>query len=200
MLSKPLRLRSSKVILLLVLAGTVYSALTVSGGCGKVKPSLQVDASVDVTDSAFQQICAAAENVQIEAEGILNAGSYAIGGKLLHIPQETSFSLSANLPVDSPSRLSTRTLSGKFNTNREVTLDGIPLPQSVEIEKGKASAEVDLGRTLTAFILQIIQQRRSNIESHDLKGLLKEGRCHCAKLLHRQVSMTSVCLSLTKVS
>jgi hypothetical protein len=56
----------------------------------------------------------------------------------------TSGCLEMSLPVTDPQVLTTEHASGKLTTSEDINFVGVPLPRRIELQDGKATANVDL--------------------------------------------------------
>lgn len=164
------RLDQWATICFIVLIALVQTNCT---GCIPTKQTVPADVSVKIDDPAFQRLAAITKRLELEAEGRMQKGRYSVKGIALEVPRDTTFQLSLVLPVESATSISTGKATGVFTTSKSMRLGGVEMPTSVSIDGGKATAEVDLGRTIAAFLLQLLQEKSSVTATSKLKDILE---------------------------
>ncbi|MCA9801630.1 MAG: hypothetical protein KC777_06565 [Cyanobacteria bacterium HKST-UBA02] len=113
--------------------------------------------SVKVTDRNIRRLTNVTQRADVEVKGKFKSGSFLVNGLVLSIPEDTSFAIDLELPIDNPAEISTRNARGRFSTSKQISIDAVPCPRTVEVQKGRVSAEISLAQTLTAFFLNLIQ-------------------------------------------
>ncbi len=158
----------------ILIAFAICLAQTGCGGCTTTRQSVPAEISVKISDPTFQRLAAITGHVEIEAEGKLKAGRYSFRNFPLEIPANASFTIALNLPVTNSTNISTGQANGQLTTTKTLFVAGVQMPQTLSIESGKASADVDLGRTIAAFLLQLLQQKESETATSNVKDLLDD--------------------------
>jgi len=132
------------------------------GGCAKKTITGQLSSTNigwtvhDPVLSKFTHIC---KNVELKAEGEFKKGSANFHGFQIGAQDGTKFSLSLNIPINNPERINFGTATGALTVSKPLSINGIPLPQKVVLEPGKASADVDLLGGMSEFLLNIITSK-----------------------------------------
>lgn len=155
----------------IALASSLIMATSLSG-CGQHKqitaalPSLPVISDkqtfataldVRVTQPDIKRLLGITSKLQLVASGKFNAGSFKVGSHQLNCAPDTEFRIDLELPVDNPEILSTRLATGSLWTSKQLSIDAIPVPQTIQLGEGKVSGEVEIGRFLGVFLFNILQ-------------------------------------------
>lgn len=146
------RSRKAAALSLIVVGFCFY----LSGCSTTYRTEVPVSISLPIKDPALLTLAKITDTVTIDASGTLSAGQYKIGKHKLSIPDKTEFHITFKLPVGGSSTLLVEQADGVFKTSAPLTLDGIPGPKRIELHKGVASAEVDIGRVIVGFLLNAL--------------------------------------------
>ena len=145
-------------------------------------PKQNVAATFDikVTDPELRNLTNVMSNVELEATGSFKEGHYLLNNTVISIPANTTFKLSLSLPIDNPAVVSTRNAEGYLWTSQSIGVNTVPVPQKILLEKGKVSAEIDLGRTLAAFMFNLLQVAPEGENLHQMVDTIqiKEAKLH----------------------
>jgi hypothetical protein len=106
--------------------------------------------------SKFTHIC---KNVELKADGEFKKGSATFRGLQIGTQDGTKFSLSLAIPITNPDRINFGTATGALTVSKPISINGIPLPQKIVLEPGKATADVDLLGGMSEFLLNIITSK-----------------------------------------
>lgn len=146
------------------------------------KHSVDAAFSVKITDRNIRRLTDVTRKADIRVKGKFKHGSFVVNGVVMSIPEDTSFALDLELPIDNPAEISTRNARGRFSTSKQISIDLVPCPRTVEVQKGKVSAEISLARTLTAFFLNLIQ---AGSPGGSIKDMIDNARFEKLELLIR---------------
>lgn len=129
-----------------------------------------INASIDVpvTDKHLKQITQATEKADISATGEFASGVFFINNAPITIPKNTTFVLKLTLPIKDPSVVSTKDATGSLWTSNQISIAAVPAPQMIEFKEGEVSAELNLARSMAAFIFNLIQVSNKTGEMRDL--------------------------------
>ncbi len=160
--------------------------------CGKTagvqKQTINAAMSVPVSDPVIRRLTEVTSSIDIVAAGEFNAGNYHVNNMLVTIAPNTRFNLKLSLPIKDPAAISTRLVTGSFESSESLTINAIPVPKSIELTRGKVSAEVDLVHSMTAFLVSLLQ---ASTESSDLRAMIESIRIDRAALALRPGSTLS---------
>lgn len=145
--------------------------------------------SVKITDRNIRRLTNITQKADIEVKGKFKSGSFVVNGVVMSIPEDTSFSLDLELSIDNPLEISTRNARGRFTTSKQISIDLVPCPRTVEVQKGKVSAEISLAQTLTAFFLNLIQ---AGSPGGSMKDMIANARFEKLELFIRPDSQLEV--------
>ncbi|CAN5379110.1 hypothetical protein BH11CYA1_BH11CYA1_22750 [soil metagenome] len=126
--------------------------------------------AVPVTDLVIRRLTEITSKIDIVADGEFNPGNYQINNMLVTIQPNTAFHLKLSLPIKDPSSISTTLATGSFETTQPMSVNTIPVPKEIQITEGKVSAEIDLVRTISAFLVGLLQ---ASGESSDLRAMIE---------------------------
>lgn len=142
--------------------------------------------AVPVTDSVIRRLTDITSSIDIVADGEFNPGNYQINNMLVSIQPNTSFHLKLALPIKDPSSISTTFATGSFETTQPLSVNSIPVPKAIDLTEGKVSAEIDFVRTISAFLVGLLQ---ASGESSDLRAMIESIQIEKATLALRPGSV-----------
>ncbi|MBY0357871.1 MAG: hypothetical protein K2W82_07705 [Candidatus Obscuribacterales bacterium] len=125
------------------------------------KQSIDAVFNIQVKDPLYRRLTEATTKASISASGRFKDGNYTIKDKSLRIDPNTTFTLEFIVPIDNPNFISTVNAVGKLNTSRPLVMNNIALPKEIVLQKGKATADVDLVQTLGAFFFNVLADQAS---------------------------------------
>lgn len=163
----------TSLCILLVVLLPIFS-FTLSGCTSCTKTSVPATVKVRITDPTFQKLAAITSVINIKASGTLNGGRYSIKSVPIVVSPDTSFKLELQVPVDSAEAIDMAHSSGSLSTSKSLIIASIPAPETIELSKGKATMDVDLGRSIASFIIELLQQSQANVTSSDISKVLKK--------------------------
>jgi hypothetical protein len=137
-------------------------ALLTGAGCADIKPQRQTvkaDISVKVDDPVVRRITAITDRFDLEASGQFKGGTFMVQDKTLKFTPNTTFKLRLTLPISDPNVISTKYATGELTTSQPISVNGIPAPEQIVLEKGKVTADVDLIRTIGIFIFNVLEDQ-----------------------------------------
>jgi hypothetical protein len=141
---------------------SVWLALLVGclclGGCSHLdKKTVPAAFTVEVKAPLFKRISDATQSFHVKASGTFNAGTFTVKGVQLKCEPNTTFTFDLNLPIEEPGKINTGVATGKLITSKPLILSAIPMPQTILLENGKATADVDLVKALGYFLFNVLQ-------------------------------------------
>lgn len=143
-------------------------------GCSTAaKHTINASIDVPVTDKHLKQITEATEKAEISATGQFASGLFFINNAPITIPKDTTFVLKLTLPIKNPSVISTKDATGSLWTSNQISVAAVPAPQMIEFKEGAVSAELDMARSMAAFIFNLIQVSNKTGEMRDLIHTVK---------------------------
>lgn len=151
-----------------------------------VTHAIKAEYDVPVDDPGLLEITNVTASIDLVAVGEFTPGTYTINNVAMNFPEGTKFKLSINLPINNPKLVSTRNAKGSLTASKQWTVNGIPAPLTVRLDKGTVSGEVDLIRTLGAFFVDLIQPGTDT--GQDIRNLIKVIRIEEAKMHLREGS------------
>lgn len=98
----------------------------------------------------------------IKGKGSLKPGKYKFKNQTIEVDAGTTFELDASIGFDGKPAIDTSLAKGVLTLNKEIKLDGVPLPTRVELINGKATIEMNIARALFAALLNALQQHHSD--------------------------------------
>jgi len=146
------------------------------------KRTIKAAVDVPVRDPVIRKLTEVTSNIDIVADGEFNPGSYQFKSMVVAIQPNTRFHLSLTLPIKNPASISTTLATGSFSTTEIISINGIPVPKTIDLTEGKVSAEIDLARSITAFFFSILQ---ASGESTDLRAMIESAQIEKATLALR---------------
>lgn len=138
---------------------------SLSGCSGCTRTSIPANVSIHITDPTFQRLAAVTSQIDVKATGTLREGRYSFRNVPLVVPADTSFTLTLSLPVQNATTIDVSSATGKLTTSRTISISSVPVPQDLEISSGKATLDVDFGRTLAAFLIDLFQKKESKLNT-----------------------------------
>lgn len=150
-----------------------------------LKHAIKADYDVPVVDADLRKLTDVTASMDMTASGQFKPGTYLINGVPVSFPADTTFQLELSLPIDDPKVISTREARGTLTTSRQWSVNGLPAPSRVFLDRGTVSGEVDLVRTLGAFFFDLIQP---GTVDGDVRDLIQTIRIEEAKLHLREGS------------
>ncbi|MDP3509867.1 MAG: hypothetical protein Q8T09_17990 [Candidatus Melainabacteria bacterium] len=170
-------------------AALVFFLLSLTA-CSKAvvtqRHTISASVAVPVTDSVIRRLTEITSSIDIIAAGDFSPGNYQINHMLVTIQPNTSFHLKLSLPIKDPSSLSTNFATGSFESSQPITVNSIPVPKAIDLTEGKVSAEIDFVRTISAFLVGLLQ---ASGESGDLRAMIDSMQIEKAVLSLRPGSM-----------
>jgi len=143
-----------KNVLAMLCCGIFFSACTVET---KKVESINANMVVPVSDPVFRKLTNATKFVELQAEGEFRAGAYAVRNTEVHVEPNTTFRLELNLPIDNPQSINIANATGKLVTSKALSAKGIALPQTIILQNGKVSGELDFVRIMSSFLFNMLQ-------------------------------------------
>lgn len=140
-------------ILLLV----VLSMLTACSNPLVRTRSIKAAYDVKIRDANLRLFTNATAHVDLVASGDFKEGVYLIENKTITIAPQTQFRLNLSLPISEPDVIHTTLASGSLWTSHPISVNGFTAPQTVALSGGEVSGQVDLVRSLGAFLLRCLQ-------------------------------------------
>lgn len=132
-----------------------------TGGCSLIANTTQhsIETSIDVkvSDSNLRRLTDITERAAIKSSGKFKSGSFLVNGLIVSIAPDTTFKIELELPIEDPAIISTKKAIGTFSTSKQISIDAIPAPLVVDLGAGKISGEINLARSMTAFLLNLVQ-------------------------------------------
>jgi hypothetical protein len=130
-------------------------------GCGKtlIPAAVPINYSLEIRDPVLRKFTQICQCITVAASGSLKKGKVDLHGIPVSAEDDTTFALSLTLPITDPERISMSTATGVLTVSKPITLGGVPLPQKIVLEPGKATGQVDLLGTLGMFIVNIIANK-----------------------------------------
>jgi hypothetical protein len=138
------------VVVLALLFGCSHQAVQ--------KHSINAAYDVKVNDPQLRQLTDVTQNVDIVATGEFTPGTFVFKKTSVTFDPGTMFKLTVSLPIDDPSMIHTRDATGSLWTSQQIRVNGMPVPQTIDLNKGSVSVEVDLVRSLGAFFVALLQK------------------------------------------
>ena len=145
-------------------------------GCNRgvlQKRAINASFDVKVTDPDIKQLTDVTSKIDIVASGEFTPGTYLINNKSVQFEPDTTFKLQLTLPIDDPAIIHTRYATGSLWTSKQLHINGIPMPQTVELSSGQVSGEVDLIRSLGAFFIACLQKSGDVGDVHQIAQSLR---------------------------
>ena len=128
-------------------------------GCSHIEQKTVPAAfTVEVKDPLFKRISNATQSFHVKASGTFNAGTFKIKGVLLKCDPGTTFTLDLKLPIEEPGKINTGVATGKLITSKPLILSAVPMPQTILLKNGKATADVDLGVFVKSCVLTLFRR------------------------------------------
>lgn len=156
-----------------VISVATCQSIVLTGCSTAAKHTINASIDVPVTDKHLKQITEATQRAEISATGEFASGLFFINNAPITIPQNTTFVLKLTLPIKDPSVISTKAASGSLWTSNQISIAAVPAPKMIEFKEGVVSAELDLARSMAAFIFNLIQVSNRTGEMRDLIHTVK---------------------------
>lgn len=122
-----------------------------------VKQKVSTVLDVPVTQPDLKHLLAVTSKMQIVASGQFAPGNYWSHKKQLSFAPDTSFQVNLEMPVENPDILSTRNATGFLATSKEFAVNAVPVPKNIQLVEGKLTGEVEYGKWLGAFLVNLLQ-------------------------------------------
>jgi hypothetical protein len=122
------------------------------------RAGINVTFDVKVTDPDLQRLAAATDHIELVARGQFAPGTYEINHRQIKFEPDTAFILKLALPITDATVIHSADATGSLYTSRPFSAQGIELPQTIDLAKGKVSGDVDIVRTLGAFFVSFLQK------------------------------------------
>ncbi|MCB9470501.1 MAG: hypothetical protein H6677_19670 [Candidatus Obscuribacterales bacterium] len=136
----------------------LFCLLTMLSGCGRAeKQSIKTTLDVKVTDPNLRKLTECTARAVVDARGAFKPGTYFFNGAPIIIPENTTFSLKLETPITDPAVISTKDAVGTFRTSNQIIVGAIPVPEELSLQSGKVEAYVDFARSLSAFMINLVQ-------------------------------------------
>jgi hypothetical protein len=154
----------------------VLFASSVMSGCSSQKTTVQLKNNFawhvqDPILSRFTNICS---SIQLNVSGSFKKGTANFKGLPISADDGTDFVLSLKIPIVDPEQINFGLASGYLNLTKPIKLAGIPLPQQLALEPGKASAQVDFIGGLGDFLMNsVTSHASSDTDSGGLGNIIK---------------------------
>jgi len=155
------------------------------GGCGKrtIPAEIPINYSLEIRDPIMRKFTQICQRIEVTASGSLKKGQTNLHGIPVTTDDNTTFSLALTIPITDPQRINMGTAAGSLTVSKPISLGGIPLPQKIVLQPGKATGEVDLVGTLAMFILNTVAGRPMQDEGGKNAGsLINTATIQTAKL------------------
>jgi len=155
----------------------LFCAILVSG-CSPPKaasdhPKIDAKVQVKVEDPNIKRFTNITSNAQVVASGNFAAGTYFVKNSVVSIPPDTTFQLNLKLDIDDPNVISTAEASGTLTTNNQISFNTIPVPKTIDLNKGTVSGDVDLARSIGAYFFNLIQVGSVSDDLKDMVNTIK---------------------------
>ncbi len=156
-------------------------------GCNLAPQKRTIDANFDVavTDPEIKHFTDITKELSLDATGEFTPGAYFMGTTPISCPPGTRFHLKMELPIDDPRIISTKNARGTLTITQPISIALVPSPQAINLSEGKVNAAVDLGRSLGAFFINLLQIGQPK---GDLRQLVHSVRIEHATLHLREGS------------
>ena len=161
---------SLSLVLSLFVLHLACAGLTGCASC--TRTTIPADATIHITDPTFQRLSAVTSKIDVKASGTLREGRYSFRNVPMVVPADTSFTLTLSLPVQNDTTIAVGAATGQLTLSRSISIASVPAPQSVEIKSGKATIDVDFGRTLAAFLIDLFQKKESQLKGAKVQDIL----------------------------
>ncbi len=127
-----------------------------------VKEARAVDESITVRDPMLSKMLSFIDEVNLQAEGKFAPGTYQVktkNGKSLSVkvPDNNAFKLTLHLTLHGSNVIDTKAAEGTFETTNPIFVANLPAPTNIQFDHGKISADVDLVRTVSATVINMLQ-------------------------------------------
>lgn len=165
-----LKCRSLSLVLSLFVLHLTCAGLTGCASC--TRTTIPADVTIHITDPTFQRLSAVTSKIDVKASGTLREGRYSFRNVPLVVPADTSFTLTLSLPVQNDTTIAVGAATGQLTLSRSISIASVPAPQSVEIKSGQATIDVDFGRTLAAFLIDLFQKKESQLKGAKVQDIL----------------------------
>ncbi len=157
----------------------VYSIFGITGctSCSRVATPtiIPVSIKVDVTDPLFRRLVQATDSLKLSASGSLNEGSFKFSNLAFAIEPQTTFKLSASVPIEGKTTIDLATANATVELSKPVKCGPLTSPTKITLSKGQAGLEMDFARTLVGLIANMIQQKdMASSKKSDIDELIKE--------------------------
>jgi hypothetical protein len=152
----------------------LLAVVSLVAACGSPfihKHTINAAYDVRISDPDLRLFTDVTARIDLVASGEFKDGSYVINNKSIGFAPGTQFRLQLTLPINEPDLIHTNDASGSLWTSLPISVNGIPAPQIVQLSKGQVSGQVDLVRTLGAFLLGCLQT--SVGESGDVRQMVQ---------------------------
>ena len=160
------------VIALVTLLIFMVSSSLVLPGCSLLSSvqehTIDAKADVKVTDPTIRRLTGITREIKIDAKGRFKKGTFLVNNIPITIPPDTGFHLEVTVPIDNPDVISTKNAVGRLKTTNQLSVASVPVPQELEIKKGKVTGRFDLGRTMSAFFFNLLQVGAVSGEMHSM--------------------------------
>jgi hypothetical protein len=148
----------SSVVRLVSACSAIFVGLLCLSGCSHPElKTVPASFTVELKDPLFRRVSEATESFHVKASGIFNEGTFTIKGIPLKCEPGTTFTLDLNLPIEEPGKINTGVASGKLVTSKPLILSAVPMPQTILLENGQATANIDLVKALGYFLFNALQ-------------------------------------------
>jgi hypothetical protein len=135
----------------------VVASMTACGPSLTKRQTINAQYDVKVTNPTIRFITDATAKIDLVASGSFTPGTYSFNKKLVTFSPDTTFSLRLTLPINDAGTIHTRDATGSIWTSQPFQVNGVPAPNMLEFGKGQVSGQVDLVRSLGAFLLTFLQ-------------------------------------------
>lgn len=158
-----LAMRPSWAIVLVVLLISTGPFLS---GCTATEKSLSmnIDYTVHLDDPFFQKLANITDSLDLEASGMIKAGTYNTHGIPLQAQDDTKFKIKVTMPVNGSSDVNVRMASGSISFDHIISIMNVPAPNNIELRNGVISADVDFARSLCVFLINSLQEMPGTID------------------------------------
>lgn len=124
------------------------------GDSGKTHVAVVVpEVKLNVTNPLASHAVSLVSHVNVDAAGLLRAGSYRVGSHTLALAHDTPFTLRASVPVNGSSALDLASGDATLSVMSAVTVDGIAAPKTLTLKNHTAAADVDVVGTLLSAVM-----------------------------------------------
>lgn len=147
----------SGLSILVLVIGQVFALTSCKKEVAEEKHTVATALDVKVTQPDLIHLLAVTNKITLQASGKFASGSFWVGHNQITFLPGTEFKVNMVLPIDNANTISTKHATGALWTSQQISVNALPVPQSIVLVEGKASGEVELGRWLASFFVNLLQ-------------------------------------------